>query len=272
MAQFEIREKLAAQSGVTETHAIAVSCSELAKAAIDVDLLQTAEGLFERSKKIREHLPHYVPTANFNPLLGLGCVRHLRAEYDEAAKLFEKVLQDREAFLGPNDEAAKLFEKVLQDREAFPGPNDEKGPRTGHALYWLGKVRVSQGKAEEGLSFFLRAKAHFRKTIGKDHPSTAPTYYKLVTHSMKLGDFEEASQLLDQAVNVYSKGSNHGPHLARCQFKRGELLIKKGNMTGALAALDLAAQMRQKLRPHDPRQAGELRESDFDDLIDYWPR
>lgn len=102
-AQFEIREKLAGQSGSIETHAMAVSCSELAKASIDMDLLQTAEELFSRSKKIRENLPEYVPTANFNPILGLGCVYHLRGECNEAASTFEKVLQDREAFLGPND-------------------------------------------------------------------------------------------------------------------------------------------------------------------------
>jgi hypothetical protein len=73
-------------------------------------------------------------------------------------------------------------------------------------------------------------------------------------------------------VNIYSKGTKCGPHLARCQFKKGELLVMKGNTPGALAALNLAAQMRQKICPNDLREARELLENDYDELIDYWAR
>ncbi|KAL9036349.1 MAG: hypothetical protein Q9214_006178, partial [Letrouitia sp. 1 TL-2023] len=244
-AQFVIREELAVRNGSAETHAIAVSCSELAKASIDMNLFKDAENLFLRSKDIREKLPKYVPTANFNPMLGLGCIAHLREDYDTAARIFEKVLLDREDYLGEND---------------------NKGPRTGHVLYWLGKAKAGQGKSGESFAFFIRAKTHFQRTIGKDHTSAAPTYYKLVTHYVNIGDYEEA-----RSVSAIV-GTTWTPHLTRCQFKKGELLIKKGSMTGALAALDLAAQMRHKIRPNDPRQAGELRESDYDELIDYWAR
>jgi tetratricopeptide (TPR) repeat protein len=219
MAQFRLREELAAENGSTETHAMAVSCSELAKASIDVKLLQAAEDLFERSKHIRESLPGYVPTANFNPVLGLGCICYLREDYDEAAKLFEKVLQDRITyfFRKAYDGAPELFEEALQEKIEALEPTDKSGPRcdnlsilfealtdserTGHALYWLGKARTGQGKQAESLSCFLRAKIHFQNTIGKDHPSTAPTYYKLVTHNMKIGDFEQARQVYTHSTD-----------------------------------------------------------------------
>jgi predicted negative regulator of RcsB-dependent stress response len=78
--------------------------------------------------------------------------------------------------------------------------------------------------------------------------------------------------MLDQATKIYKKGTGEDAHLARCQFKKGQLLARKGNGTGALAAWELARRLRQKICRDDIRPVEELRESDYDELIDHWAR
>jgi hypothetical protein len=98
-----ILEQLRKEAGGGGTHALAVAHSALAKASIDVGLLEEATEQFQRSKEIREGLPGFVPVAKFSPLLGLGCICLLKKDFDSAAALFEEVLEDRERALGRDD-------------------------------------------------------------------------------------------------------------------------------------------------------------------------
>jgi Tetratricopeptide repeat len=98
-----ILEQLRKEAGGDGTHTLAVAHSALAKASIDVGLLEEATEQFQRSKEIREGLPGFFPVAKFSPLLGLGCICLLKKDFDSAAALFEEVLEDRERALGRDD-------------------------------------------------------------------------------------------------------------------------------------------------------------------------
>ncbi len=55
---------------------------------------------------------------------------------------------------------------------------------TGELLYALGLVRNAQGRYEEGLSYFQRALAQFKKT-DEDGPSMAKAHYKIARYYLK---------------------------------------------------------------------------------------
>ncbi|KAL9083199.1 MAG: hypothetical protein Q9159_005921 [Coniocarpon cinnabarinum] len=136
-AQFTIREELAFETECIRTHDVAVPCSELAKASLDMNFIDAAERLVIVSKQIREDLPGFVPTADSNTLIGLACIPILRGYYNAAARLFEQVLHDRERLLSPLDGKAPR----LKDPSLCKSGTLANIYSTGHALYRLGMAR-----------------------------------------------------------------------------------------------------------------------------------
>jgi hypothetical protein len=77
-------------------------------------------------------------------------------------------------------------------------------------------------------------------------------------------------RLLGQASKVFSRGSYHAPDLARVQFLKSKILNAMGNNVAADTALHSAWKVRRCLVEGDVREAHELKQEDFDELVSFW--
>ena len=65
-------------------------------------------------------------------------------------------------------------------------------------LYYLGDY-------EGAKSLFERAMTSNEKNFGKDHPTTAASYWWMATILAALGQFEQALEFCEKAVEIYNK-------------------------------------------------------------------
>ena len=78
--------------------------------------------------------------------------------------------------------------------------------------------------------------------------------------------------LLDQAINIFSRGEYNHPQHARAIFQQRRLLLCQGDEVGARSLLDKIAALRSKYVPFDLRPVEELEDSDFEHKILFWLR
>lgn len=81
---------------------------------------------------------------------------------------------------------------LLLGRSLHRTVSDVSYPSTGDLLYGLGKVRYSQGLLDDSFTYYFRAVAQYRSTVGDMHTSTARAAYKLAEHYMRFRDFKNA--------------------------------------------------------------------------------
>jgi len=112
---------------------------------------------------------------------GLGAVLLARRKYDEAADMFEKVL-----------EAFRKSPHSWQCRSAI-------------ALNNLAVVRGFQGRQEEGVQLLQQAMAETEASLGKEHPILLRTLNNLAVALASVGRFDEAYATSDRAVNLALK-------------------------------------------------------------------
>src|SRR5258707_678788 len=164
---------------------------------------------------------------------------HLAAAYvaedrlDEALRLFERTLTDRERVLGPDHPdtlsarhyLAKarewagdridfdVHEQTLADHERVLGPDH---PDT---LMSRGDLAVAYYEADRldlAIPLFERNLAETERILGPHHPETLPARNNLAVAYSRVGRYSKAVQLYEQALADYERvlGANH-PHTAR---------------------------------------------------------
>jgi tetratricopeptide (TPR) repeat protein len=81
------------------------------------------------------------------------------------------------------------------------------------------------------------------------------------------------SKYFEKALKVYEIGSLHKPELARTLFKLSELYTAKGESEKARSTLREAWRLRNGvLGGHEFLEVDDLKESHFDEIIEYWSR
>jgi hypothetical protein len=63
---------------------------------------------------------------------------------------------------------------------------------TGRYYYALGNVKASQACLDEAFEWHLKARDHYKLTLGKGHHSTADACIKLSDHYARSGEFGRA--------------------------------------------------------------------------------
>ncbi|OCK85533.1 hypothetical protein K432DRAFT_439187 [Lepidopterella palustris CBS 459.81] len=249
LVEMNAQEEASASSGIKgRTYTIALG--HLGTAKMLIGQFDEAARLFEESKTIREGVPRFNKLSLYSSYIGQSCLAWIAGDYPRAAD---------------------ILLRALRDREEIYGLNDKEGPRAGELLYGLGRIKWDEGKFEESFAYFARALSQYRSTLGPGHISTANTCYKLSNCYLRFRDFETASAMLEQARRTFSVSPLTKRELARTFYKVGQMHMAMGNYDQAQQAIHHAWDLRRNIVA-DARNANELREKDFDELITYWTR
>ncbi|KAF8850761.1 hypothetical protein BDZ45DRAFT_808898 [Acephala macrosclerotiorum] len=146
----------------------------------------------------------------------------------------------------------------------------------GKLLYAYGNVKGSQGKLEESFAFHLRGLQQYKSTIGNYHYRTADLCVKVSNHYTRLGQYDAAMSLLDQALKIYGDCEYYDAEKARALYKKGRSLqyvSRESNKSNKSLneALDLYRKLKKE-KADFRRGIDELTDADFDDLIVFWSK
>lgn len=125
----------------------------------------------DKSVEFRRQMPNFQKDWLFSPYYHMGVVHHSTGNFDEAAKILQEAIADREEALGPNDRVSS---------------------RTGALYYVLGNVRNSQGFRDEAYSLHQRALMQCRQTAGESAIATLRCSQKVAEHYERYGYDSEA--------------------------------------------------------------------------------
>lgn len=156
-----------------------------------------------------------------------------------------------------------------------------------------GHLRVAEENVAEALGFHELALANLRVTLGNSHYQTADCMYNLAQDLLHFRRYEEAryvrlvcssarlfcslsngprSKLLDEAIEAYGDIPRYRPTAARALWRKGRLLRETRRHLEAEGFLREAMRVRREIVPEDERGEGELKEEDWDALVDYYSR
>ena len=169
--------------------------------------------------------PEHRSTAN--RLRYLAVLHRDRGAYDEALRLYQRVLDIRERTLGPEhsdtvyslsdlarfhgnrgayDEALPLCRRALDISERVLGLDH---PGTAASLVCLGRIHEELGEYEETLPLLRRALDISERALGPDHSDTANSLEALAWHLYVRGAYAEALPLYLRARDISERA--YGP-------------------------------------------------------------
>lgn len=115
----------------------------------------------ERSVELRKQMPKFQKDWLYSPYYHMGVTYHCMEKFEEAARVLQVAIADREEAIGPNDRVSH---------------------RTGALYYVLGNVRNSQGLLDEAYALHHRASIQCRGTVGESGLPTLKCSQKLAEH------------------------------------------------------------------------------------------
>ena len=177
----------------------------------------------------------------------LAALDHARGAYADAAPLYERALQIREATLGTahpdiartlhnlarlyreqgaHARAAPLYERALRMYETTVRGDDR---RVATSLHNLATVYHAQGEVSRAVPFCERALRMREAVLGTDHPDVATTLNDLATLYLDLGMYGRAMPLYERALHIRHVALGTKPaemaaamdHLALSYFAQG---------------------------------------------------
>ncbi|CZR51489.1 uncharacterized protein PAC_01365 [Phialocephala subalpina] len=242
------------------TSRLAIAYSDLGRAKIANGRFEGVKNLFEKSKEIRQKLPNFDELQLYNPSRGIAMVHYYYGL--QQGNNQQEFIKARDCLL-----------HALAVREAKWGENDTEGGRTGSLLYELGNVYNAIGMFLESMKYYLRAYKQWSSTLGDSHRNTATACYKVACHYFDQGDIVEALNYLDKAKTVFGEGSLQRPELARTLFKMSQCYEEQHMTADAQSTLNDAWRFREQfLGGDDPLQPNQLKESHFDECVEWWSR
>ncbi|GBG26643.1 Kinesin light chain 3 [Hondaea fermentalgiana] len=238
------------------------------------------EAYREARKKLEDQHKNEIPA-----LVGLGEMFVHMGRYEEARELFETALPRAEERFGPESlVVARVCDKLsslLRTRARFDKNADPESELTesfarrgldirekvlgrdhidyadscmNMARFLLG-VPDAEERIEETREFFAEAKRVKGALLGPDHPDFSQVLYNLAKVEGRLGNFEEAEHLYDQALAGWRKslGDDH-PFIATGQEAKAFLLIDLGRYEEARRCLEECIAVRKaKFGDQHPR-------------------
>ncbi|KAF2242058.1 hypothetical protein BU26DRAFT_571299 [Trematosphaeria pertusa] len=173
---------------------------------------------------------------------------------------------------GEPEKGAKFLDPVFDELLDRRGCDDRTTSETGVILRARGHLRVAEENVAEALGFHELALANLRVTLGNSHYQTADCMYNLAQDLLHFRRYEEASKLLDEAIEAYGDIPRYRPTAARALWRKGRLLRETRRHLEAEGFLREAMRVRREIVPEDERGEGELKEEDWDALVDYYSR
>ena len=163
------------------------------------------------------------PLVQADVLDEIGQVYYGRGEFEHAESVFRRVLEIREATVGPSapatgealrrvgdavrrrlhfDEAEALYQRALSVHEATVG---DRHPAYASVLVGLASLATFRGDLRGALGVYERVLEIRRAALGPDDPSVAETLRLLAVTRRRLGDHTEATSLYRQAVERHQR-------------------------------------------------------------------
>ncbi|KAN0078814.1 hypothetical protein V8E54_005327 [Elaphomyces granulatus] len=187
-------------------------------------------------------------------LNNLGLLYADQGKLDEAEKMYQRALQEKEKAWGPDhtstldtvndlgalyvdqgklDEAEKMFQRALQGYEKAWGPDHTS---TLDTVNNLGNLYADQGKLDEAEKMHQRALQGMEKAFGPGHTST-----------LRTGKLDEAEKMYQQALQGYEKayGPDHKSTLSTVN-NLGALYADQGKLDDAEKMYQRALQGHEK--------------------------
>ncbi|KAF2117449.1 hypothetical protein BDV96DRAFT_644867 [Lophiotrema nucula] len=232
---------------------LALSFNELGCAYMLHEDYLHAEDCFRNSIARMRMLDNYEPWQVSLPGVNLGTVFHFTGRLDEAHEILSQGLRDRERKFGYND------------RESFI---------TGRYLYTLGNVHDEMPEYNDSLEYHQRALNHYRSTLGSGHHRTADSLVRIGRHFMKMGQMDEALDLVDRAIQIYGFDIAFKAELARARFWKSRVLRAGSRIEEADAEYSASVTMYRELegKVDTKDESDNPDESDFDSRVTFWSR
>lgn len=169
------------------------------------------------------------------------------------------------------DEAKKILEEGLREREEAFGFMDKESFRTGRFYHTLGNLHEDLGNFRDSDTCHRRALKQYLRTLGHWHHRTADVRYRVAQHCIREGDHVKAGTLIDQALEAwYQDRESFRPEIARATLLKSKQRAAAGELGEAQSLREKAWKKRSKVVPNDLRPASELTDQDFDELIAFW--
>ena len=157
---------------------------------------------------------------------------------------------------GAASATVSLARRVLRDKERRVGRTHVE---TAQSLYNFGMVRAARGEFAQAIPLFNRALAIRRTSLGPAHPLVADTLDQLASVLIQLERFPEAKTLLDASMRIReARASQDAIGLSRTLELVGTLYRYAGPYANAVAPLDRALAIRQRITPRHPETASLL--------------
>ncbi|KIM96972.1 hypothetical protein OIDMADRAFT_131554 [Oidiodendron maius Zn] len=224
---------------------------ELAVAYAANGEFQTSVGYFITCIEIFEKLPNYKEVMLGWPAPNLGFV------YQELDRL---------------DEAEAILDRILKIQFDAFGYDDIESFKTGKVLHALGNLYFRQGRLPKSIELHKRALTQYRASVGNRHARTASVCHRLADHYIREGKFEDAREMLDEALEVFGSRKNMKPELARTTYKKSQWFEAQGDKVSSLTFRTEAFKLYQELVKPNLRTQEEISESDYNKLIIFWNR
>jgi tetratricopeptide (TPR) repeat protein len=207
----------------------------------------------------------------------LDCLQHLAWAYQfvdlpEAIALFEQILEQQRATLGPDrcltltslnnlgeacrkagqlDRARVLIEEALARKTASLGPDN---PHTVNSMHDLGLVYRDLGRYQDAIALLEQATAKRAVICGPNHHNTIYGMENLAEVYKKAGKLDQACRLLREVINrLGDKDFRFLENSADVRLRLGQNLLKQKAPAEAESVLQEARAIYEKLKDRSAR-------------------
>ena len=201
-----------------------------------------------------------------NTLENIAKLYDKKGDYENALKIFEKILLIREKILGVENpytaasynnigfvyrnigdynKALEYYNKALEIQEKVFGLQH---PDTATSYNNIGAVYDNIGDYNKALEYYNRALEVREKVLGVQHSYTANSYNNIGNSYNSLGDYDKAIEYHNKALKIREKllGLQH-PDTADSYNNIGAVYDNKGNYNKALEYYNKALEIQEKV-------------------------
>jgi len=212
---------------------------------------------------------------------------HMRTGHvDEAAAMFDKLLNEAEATLPPDDEylqvvrhniascarrggdlpgALRQFQRILADRERQLGPH---AMNTLETRATIAAIVGEMGDPAKALQMTQEVLADEEEALGKDHTNPLATRHRLARYLAETGDFVSALKVLKTLIPdlVRAVGLDH-PDVLDARWDMARYSARHGNRSEAQRLFQAVLADRERIYGMDDPELARARQ-EFEEFLD----